>query len=117
MTIKQYWSRVNNLRDHLIENTQRGTMARQEMHRLTGKQVYTDTKFQKMLSKGKTYKKRQIARDVSRIEKKKRKQLHSVWKRQRKSGRTKLTKAKFFRANKHEIGIDIADLEQYYDSP
>ena len=70
-----------------------------------------------MLSKGKTYKKRQIARDVSRIEKKKRKQLHSVWKRQRKSGRTKLTKAKFFRANKHEIGIDIADLEQYYDSP
>ena len=117
MTIKQYLSRVNNLRDHLIENTQRGSMARQEMHRLTGKQVYTDTNFQKSLTKGRTYRKRQIARDVSRIEKKKKLQLYNAWKRMRKSGRTKLTKAKFFRANKHEIGIDVADLEQYYDSP
>ena len=118
LTVKQYWSRVSNAHSHLTSSTQEGERARKEMYRLTRKSKYTNVNFQKNLQKGKTFTKREIASDISKIEKRKTEQLKTSWRKVKGTKKTKLKNFKSFRrANAHMTVTDFSQIEFIYNSP
>ena len=117
MTRKQYFSRTNNAHKKLISATQSGSEARQEMFRLTKKAKYTDRSFERRADRGKTYSKKEVRKDISIIEKKKKAILTKRHKKLKKAGKTKLNRKEFLRANAHETSIDFESQQILYDSP
>lgn len=89
-----------------------------EMHRLTKKSKYTQTNFLKKNIKGKTYSKREVAKDITLIEKRKTAQLKTVWKKVKGTKKTKFKNFKSFaRANSHMTKTDFSQIEFIYNSP
>jgi len=75
MTLKQYYSRTNNAHKKVTSSTRDGANARKEMLRLTGLKKYSNIKFAKRLGRGKTYTKKEVRKDLIRVEKKKKAKL------------------------------------------
>ncbi len=118
MTLKQYWSRVGNAHAHLGSNSQDGERSRKEMFRLTKQTKYTQKNYLKNFAKGKVYTKREIARDVSKVEKMKTSQLKTQWKKVKGTNKTRLKSFKQFRrVNRHMTVTDFSEIEFIYDSP
>ena len=117
MTLKQYYSRTNNAHKKLISATQSGLEARQEMYRLTKKSKYTQRSYERRANRGKTYTRKEIRKDLIKIERKKKTKLKARHKRLKKAGKTKLNQKEFLRANAHETTIDYESQQILYDSP
>ncbi len=117
MTLKQYYSRTRNAHAKLISATNAGSDARQEMFRLTGKQKYRDKAFLRRAEKGRTFTIKEVRKDLSAMEKKKKNILKRRHKKLKASGKTKLTQKAFLRANAHATSIDFESQQILYDSP
>ena len=112
MTVKSYWSRSRNLRDHL--NNPLDSDARREMYNVTKKRKYTNTAFEKRKTK---YGKREVARDMSAFEHKKTKQLKVTFNKLKKQGKVKGSFKQFRKTNRHATQTDFESIEVFYDSP
>ena len=117
MTLKQYYSRTTNAHKKLTSSTQSGLEARQEMYRLTKKNKYTQRSFERRMNKGRSYTKKEVRKDLTRIEKKKTATLKKRYKALKKQGKTKLNQKQFIRANAHQTKVDLESLQILYDSP
>ena len=117
MTLKQYYSRTNNAHKKLTSSTQNGLEARQEMFRLTKKNKYTQTSFERRISQGKTFTKKEVRKDLIKVEKTKKERLKARHRKLKKQGKTKLNQKDFLRANAHETTIDFQSQQILYDSP